>query len=108
MIEVSNEGSTMMNKYATLDTSIYDNPRSWNMTNDLIFKVIFGRDTIASKLLLVDLVNTVLDIKAKTDSGIFINIEMQVDRQNDYFERALYYWAQLYTEQLKEGYIYVG
>ncbi|APZ30437.1 hypothetical protein RRIM16_06655 [Rickettsia conorii subsp. raoultii] len=46
---------------------------------------------------------SILDIKAKGESSKRYNIEIQVTDEADYDKRALYYWAKMYTEQLKEG-----
>ena len=44
---------------------------------------------------------SILDIKAKGLDGKRFNIEIQISDEADYDKRALYYWAKLYTEQLK-------
>jgi len=46
---------------------------------------------------------SILDIKAKGTDGKRFNIEIQISNEADYNKRALYYWAKLYTEQLKEA-----
>lgn len=46
---------------------------------------------------------SILDIKAKDETGKLYNIEMQVADEVDYDQRALYYWSKLYSQQLKEG-----
>jgi predicted transposase/invertase (TIGR01784 family) len=94
---------------------------------DLAFKKIFGVEE--NKDLLISLINAVvsnedqvvdvtllnpynaqsfktdklsiLDIKAKGMDGKRFNIEIQISDEADYDKRALYYWAKLYTEQLK-------
>lgn len=96
---------------------------------DLAFKKIFGVEE--NKDLLIALINSivglddqvveitllnpynpknfktdklsVLDIKAKSESGKLFNIEIQIGNEADYQKRALYYWAKLYTQQLKES-----
>lgn len=96
---------------------------------DLAFKKIFGVEE--NKDLLISLVNSivgkedqivevtllnpynpknfkadklsVLDIKAQSESGKIFNVEIQVTDEADYDQRALYYWAKMYTQQLKEG-----
>ncbi|MFY9589639.1 Rpn family recombination-promoting nuclease/putative transposase [Rickettsia endosymbiont of Halotydeus destructor] len=96
---------------------------------DLAFKKIFGVEE--NKDLLISLINSIvseedqvvevillnpynpknfkadklsiLDIKAKSESGKRYNIEIQVTDEADYDKRALYYWAKMYTEQLREG-----
>ena len=96
---------------------------------DLAFKKIFGVEE--NKDLLISLINSIvsaedqvidvtlrnpynqqefkgdklsiLDIKAEASSGEKFNIEIQITDEADYNKRALYYWAKLYTEQLKES-----
>ena len=46
---------------------------------------------------------SILDIKAEGEHGKRFNIEIQIADEADYNKRALYYWAKLYTEQLKEA-----
>jgi predicted transposase/invertase (TIGR01784 family) len=94
---------------------------------DLAFKKIFGVEE--NKDLLISLINSIvgkedqvsdvtllnpynpknfktdklsiLDIKATNQEGKRFNIEIQISDEADYDKRALYYWAKLYTEQLK-------
>lgn len=94
---------------------------------DIAFKKIFGVEE--NKDLLISLINSIvgeedqvedvtllnpynpknfkqdklsiLDIKAKGITGKRYNIEIQISDEADYDKRALYYWAKLYTEQLK-------
>lgn len=96
---------------------------------DIVFKKIFGVEE--NKDLLISLINSivssedqvaeiillnpynqqnfkhdkwsVLDIKAKSVTGKRYNIEIQISDEADYDKRALYYWAKLYTEQLRSG-----
>jgi len=44
---------------------------------------------------------SILDVKATNQDGKRFNIEIQISDEADYDKRALYYWAKLYTEQLK-------
>jgi predicted transposase/invertase (TIGR01784 family) len=46
---------------------------------------------------------SILDIKAKSEKGRWINIEMQISEDYNFDKRAIYYWAKLVTEQLSEG-----
>ncbi|MEJ6950722.1 Rpn family recombination-promoting nuclease/putative transposase [Natronospora cellulosivora (SeqCode)] len=46
---------------------------------------------------------SILDIKAVDEKDNWYNIEMQISDQDYYDKRALYYWARLYTGQLKSG-----
>lgn len=94
---------------------------------DIAFKKIFGVEE--NKDLLISLINSIvgendqlseitllnpynpknfkndklsiLDIKAIGIDGKKFNIEIQISDEADYDKRALYYWAKLYTEQLK-------
>ena len=94
---------------------------------DIAFKKIFGVEE--NKDLLISLVNSIvgeedqvkdvtllnpynprnfrqdklsiLDIKAEGKDGKRYNIEIQISDEADYDKRALYYWAKVYTEQLK-------
>lgn len=94
---------------------------------DIAFKKIFGVEE--NKDLLISLINSIvsvedqvsevtllnpynpknfrqdklsiLDIKATGNNGQRFNIEIQISDEADYDKRALYYWAKLYTEQLK-------
>ena len=94
---------------------------------DIAFKKIFGVEE--NKDLLISLINSIvsiedqvsevtllnpynpknfrqdklsiLDIKALGSNGKRFNIEIQISDEADYDKRALYYWAKLYTEQLK-------
>lgn len=94
---------------------------------DIAFKKIFGVEE--NKDLLISLINSIvsqedqvievkllnpynpkhfksdklsiLDIKAQGKDGKRFNIEIQITDEADYDKRALYYWAKLYTEQLK-------
>ena len=94
---------------------------------DIAFKKIFGVEE--NKDLLISLINSIvseedqveevtilnpynlqsfrkdklsiLDVKAKGHDGKRFNIEIQISDAEDYSKRALYYWAKLYSEQLK-------
>ncbi|MFH5911234.1 Rpn family recombination-promoting nuclease/putative transposase [Clostridium perfringens] len=41
-----------------------------------------------------------LDIKAKTDKGELINVEIQVRDEYNMVQRTLYYWSKIYSDQL--------
>ncbi|MCF8567045.1 Rpn family recombination-promoting nuclease/putative transposase [Alicyclobacillus tolerans] len=100
-------------------------------TVDFVFKRIFG--TEENKDVLVDFLNAVfesagqpqvstveilnpfidknalydkmsiLDVRARTESGTFINVEIQLWNRRDIEKRTLYYWAKMYSGQLQEG-----
>ena len=104
--------------------------------NDLIFKVVFGRDTNECKTILTSLLNdilklegkdkiekityknpfniqefdesklSILDIKVETGNKENINIEVQVKNDVDFRKRTLYYWSELYVSTLEKGQAY--
>lgn len=43
-----------------------------------------------------------LDLKLDVD-GRIVNIEMQVNKEDDFKERTLFYWSKFYSEELKAG-----
>ena len=95
---------------------------------DLVFKRLFGVEE--NKDLLTSLINSIvseddqvadveilnpynaqsfktdklsiLDVKARSNTGKLYNIEIQICDEADYDKRALYYWGKLYTQQLKK------
>lgn len=46
---------------------------------------------------------SILDIKASVDEETFVNIELQVSRQNYIIERSMYYIARIFSEQAVKG-----
>src|ERR1700757_3088534 len=46
---------------------------------------------------------SILDIKARDQSGRQFNVEMQILSSRYYEKRILYYWAKLHQQQLHEG-----
>lgn len=100
---------------------------------DLAFKALLGRGTLESNILLTDLINsilkppigelitsvkilnpfnvqqhpddklTILDIKAETNSGELVDIEMQMNYTSIFRNRSVYYWSKLHASQLLEG-----
>jgi predicted transposase/invertase (TIGR01784 family) len=79
---------------------------------DLINKIVFqpkGQEIVHLEILdphLLPKVNknklSVMDIKATTKDGHRFNIEMQNRYHSNYKNRALFYWSQFYTEDLKQ------
>lgn len=98
------------------------------MTNDFIFKTVFGKEE--NKGMLIDLLKGILninikeievkaevdlerelienkegilDIEAIIDNGTTVDIEMQMQDQYNMTERSLYYWSGLFYNGLKRG-----
>lgn len=119
-----------MHFFATVRRTQYEELHSMEKISprvDIAFKKIFGVEE--NKDLLISLINSIvgqedqivevtllnpynlmsfrqdklsiLDVKAKGVDGKRYNIEIQISDEADYDKRALYYWAKLYTEQLK-------
>ena len=51
--------------------------------------------------------DTILDVKAKDEFGKLYNIEIQLQGNETYKSRSLYYWAKLYSSQLDKGESYL-
>ena len=64
--------------------------------------VELDNNTILEKDLFDDKVG-ILDIKAKINSAINCNIEMQVVDKNDIERRLLFYWSRLFSKSIKAG-----
>jgi predicted transposase/invertase (TIGR01784 family) len=46
---------------------------------------------------------SVLDVKARTESGMLVDVEIQLRDRRDMAKRTLFYWAKLFQGQLQEG-----
>ncbi|MDD2620897.1 MAG: Rpn family recombination-promoting nuclease/putative transposase [Syntrophomonadaceae bacterium] len=103
---------------------------------DFAFKQIFAGKKKENRVVLIEFLNTVLelekenkiysieylnpytdkeyeeakqsimDVKVKTGTGEYIDIEIQIRNIDNYRKRALYYWASMYKEQMSEGEAY--
>lgn len=51
---------------------------------------------------------SILDLKVKTQKQERINIEVQINREDDFRKRSLYYWAKMYAETIKEAESYIS
>ena len=101
--------------------------KNLNLTNDFVFKKVFGKkgnESILKDFLeailkikikkielqtevelekeLIDDKTGVLDIEATIDDNTIIDIEMQMRNQYNIKERSLFYWAGLYYTALKK------
>ena len=99
---------------------------------DFAFKQLFAGKGKESKILLIDLLNSILndkndkitdiiylnpytdkeyddtkqsimDIKVETQKGEIIDIEMQIQNVDNYRKRSLFYWANMYIDQIHQG-----
>ena len=102
------------------------------LTNDYVFRSVFGRDTEESRAALIEILNiilsrkndpiktitienpielgekkygkgTVMDIRAETGSGEKLDIEMQTGAFDIYPDRSLYYGGRLVNSSLQTG-----
>ena len=49
---------------------------------------------------------SVLDLLARTERGMYVNIEIQLANEHDMERRSLYYWSRVYTGQMSQGMSY--
>ena len=68
---------------------------------DLSKNIVLRRKNLEDKM-------GVLDVIAKIDDKEYVNIEMQVADKDNLIERILYYWARLYTRNIKRGEDYIN
>ena len=67
---------------------------------DLSQNIVMRRENIGEKM-------GVLDVLVKFDNKEFCNVEMQLIEKDKLFERILYYWARIYSKQIKSGDNYI-
>jgi predicted transposase/invertase (TIGR01784 family) len=67
-----------------------------NITNLELLNPFNDKEALDDKL-------SILDIKARDQSGRQFNVEMQMLAYGDFRPRALYYWSRLYQQQLEAG-----
>ena len=75
--------------------------------NKKIKEVDLDKNKVLEKDLLTEKFG-ILDIRAKLDNNVDIDIEMQVTDYGDIQERILYYWSKLYSNNLKSGETYIS
>ena len=98
------------------------------VTNDFAFQFIFGRKgneeilksfleaVLKRKIDEVEIIEDtklerklkseklgILDVKARFNDGVKVNVEMQMINKRDMVERTLFYWSKLYVEGINEG-----
>ena len=107
--------------------------KQYPLTNDLLFKAVFGQETEESKYLLKEMLNailhlegdkricelthknpftivesytekeTIFDIKVVLDNKEQVDIEIQVNASAVFRKRSLFYWANLHSTQPLRG-----
>jgi predicted transposase/invertase (TIGR01784 family) len=94
--------------------TIFWNKEYPNVLISFINSILKRKDPIKS----VELINTEmdtqfigehgirLDLVAKTSAGEILNVEMQKKNNDDMYKRSLFYWAKIYSSQLKTGQYY--
>ena len=80
----------------SLLNAVLNRPPGQRVESVVILNPFLPLETVDDKL-------SVLDIKARDESGRNFNVEMQIRRHHALRERVLYYWAKLHTEQLTAG-----
>ena len=116
-----------MSKDSISNQTAEKNEKSLKVTNDYVFKKIFGDKRngditkrlvsliIGKKIDSLKLEDTflqpdfpdgkmgVLDMRALIDNNIFCNIEMQVVNQGNLPDRLLFYWSKIFSSEIKSG-----
>ena len=67
---------------------------------DLSGNIVLRRENVEDKM-------GVLDVLAKINDKEYINVEMQVYNKKNLLERILYYWAKIYTRNIKKKEDYI-
>lgn len=100
--------------------------------NDFIFKKLFGENEVKDNLIaflnavldkkdkerlitleivenkeltrdLIDDKTSILDVRAKTEDGTQIDIEVQLTNQHNMDKRTLFYWGRIFNESISKG-----
>ena len=61
-----------------------------------ILNPFLDKDALSDKM-------SVLDVKARTESGMLVDVEIQLQNQQNMEKRALFYWSKLFQGQLQDG-----
>ena len=91
--EVGNERITKKFLEAILDRKLEE--------IDLSGNIVLRRENIEDKM-------GVLDVLVKINKNEYCNVEMQLIEKDKLLERILYYWARIYTKNLKSGNDYIN
>ena len=91
--EVGNERITKKFLEAILDRKLEE--------IDLSGNIVLRREKLEDKM-------GVLDILVKINKNEYCNVEMQLIEKDKLLERILYYWARIYTKNLKSGNDYIN
>ena len=75
---------------------IFEDAGAPRVTSVQLLNPYIDKDALTDKM-------SVLDIVARTDQAILIDIEIQIRNTGEMRERSLYYWAKLYEGQLHES-----
>lgn len=66
------------------------------MTHVEILNPFLEKDALSDKM-------SVLDVKARSQTGLLVDIEIQLQNHRNMEQRTLYYWSKLFQGQLSEG-----
>ena len=91
--EVGNERITKKFLEAILDRKLEE--------VDLSGNIVLRREKLEDKM-------GVLDVLVKINKNEYCNVEMQLIEKDKLLERILYYWARIYTKNLKSGNDYIN
>ncbi|GHT54205.1 hypothetical protein FACS1894106_5420 [Spirochaetia bacterium] len=71
---------------------------------------IVSVEILENKTLTADIINekaSVLDVRAHTDKGDYVNIEVQLKDMHDMDKRSLFYWSKQYVKKMNAGDKYI-
>ncbi len=66
------------------------------MTHVEILNPFLEKDALSDKM-------SVLDVKARSEAGVLVDIEIQLQNRRNMEQRTLFYWSKLFQGQLSEG-----
>ena len=66
------------------------------VTHVEILNPFLEKDALSDKM-------SVLDVKARTEAGVLVDIEIQLQNRRNMEQRTLFYWAKLFQGQSSEG-----
>ncbi|MCL4351815.1 MAG: Rpn family recombination-promoting nuclease/putative transposase [Firmicutes bacterium] len=76
--------------------AVFEDSNEPTVSSVEILNPFLEKDAITDKM-------SVLDVKAKTDDGTLINVEIQFRDHQNMVKRTLYYWAKMFEDQLQQS-----
>lgn len=80
----------------SLLNAVFEDANQPLITQLEILNPFLEKDALSDKM-------SILDVKARTASGILVDVEIQLHDQHDMAKRTLFYWSKLFQDQLQAG-----